>query len=86
MTKTTHIIWNGCDFYRIAEKGEVAYKGSESFKAFPVVEVRVEDLPKGADGESDLTGILGTECGRFFKASSKAERKAKSLLNIRRFG
>jgi len=64
----THIIWNGCDFYRIAEKGEVEYKGSQSFEAFPAVEVRVADLPKGVDGEPDLNGILGTECGRFFKA------------------
>ena len=62
---STKIVWNGCDNYIISD--ESVFTKTEEFKPFDVVEVDIDTLPVDEDGEKDIDGILGTECGRYFK-------------------
>ena len=70
MNTTTCLIWNGCDAYRIAQDGEVAYSRTEAFSAFPVgAEVDAEDVPRDEDGELNYAGMYVTDQRRIFRAA-----------------
>jgi hypothetical protein len=75
-TKTTMIVWNGCDNYVEANEaaqrghnfdGEKLYHGSQEFSAFAAIEIDPESLPKDEDGDADFNGIFGSESGKFYK-------------------
>lgn len=63
--KTTSIVWNGCDNYIISN--ESVFTQREEFKPFEAIEIDINELPI-VDGEPDLNGVFGTECGKYFRA------------------
>lgn len=67
MTKSTKIVWNGCDGYSVSD--ESVFTSHEEFKPFDVVPVLTEQIPADEDGEQNLDGLFVTECGRVFKAA-----------------
>jgi hypothetical protein len=75
--KVSMIVWNGCDSYvelDAAEsrghdvRGNSLFTQREEFKAFPAVEIDFDSLPM-IDGERDTDGVLGSESGKFYRAS-----------------
>lgn len=77
MSKTTKIVWNGCDNYVEADQavqrghdfdGNKLFHGSQEFTAFDAVEIDPATLPKDDDAEPDVDGVLGSESGKFYRA------------------
>jgi hypothetical protein len=73
----TKIVWNGCDGYVEADDacrrgydfdGETLFHGGQSFAAFWAVEITLDEITVG-DGELDMSGVLGSESGKFYRAA-----------------
>jgi len=62
----TKIVWNGTDNYIISNKS--VFTQREEFKPFDAIEININELPM-IYGELDMNGVLGTECGRYFRAA-----------------
>lgn len=71
----TQIVWNGCDGYIEADSayrdgynfdGRALYKDAHKFDAFDAIEIDVANLPKDADGEPILDGLILTESGKCY--------------------
>lgn len=71
------IVWNGIDNYIESDQavrrghdfdGERLYHGTQVFTAFNAIEIDPKILPLDDDGETDFSGVLGTETGHYYKA------------------
>ena len=67
MTKSTKIVWNGCDEYMISD--ESVFTSNEEFKPFSVTECVLSEVPLDEEGDYDFAGFFVTDSGRVFKAA-----------------